>query len=165
MDMKPWLGRVADPEPAVVARKIGMSTSTFDGQLKSAKGLRPETVVKVARAYGADPVAALVELGLLTPEEVGGEVDLSEADHLAWLAEQPDDVLLIEIQRRLEKREPWSGETGAEPESGPDSGDDGGTVTPIKPKPSSPSVVEREYPQPQKRAARKRPGKPRLGDD
>lgn len=145
-DMRAWLDRVTTGASVnAVAARIGMKQSTLDGSLRAVGGIKPEYVVKIARAYDADPVAALVELGLITTEEAGAEHDLTEADYLAWLADDEratDDLLLAEIGRRLDER-------------------GGGTVTEFprqpKPAPAAPAV--------QKRAARRRQGKPKMGDE
>ena len=71
MDMSAWMARVTTDLPTVIARRIGMSTSTFHSQINRDTGLKPETVVMIARAYGADPLEGLVALGLITPEEAG----------------------------------------------------------------------------------------------
>lgn len=106
MDAKQWLERVTGTSKVLpVALAVGMEQSTLNRQLKG--GLPPETVVLIARSYGADPVASLVESGLITAEEAKW-ADLSEVDHLAWLADDEngatDDILLTEIQRRFNAR-------------------------------------------------------------
>lgn len=123
MDAKSWIKRVANEPPATVAKKLGITPSTLDSQMKSANGLKPEVVVQIARAYKADVVASLVELGLITAEDVGAEVDLSEADHLAWLQDEeraPDDLLLAEIGRRIASRRQVDFVWGANVEIVPD---------------------------------------------
>lgn len=90
-----------------VATEIGMTQTTLNAQINGSAMLKPETVVKIARAYDTDPVAALVELGLLTAEEAAAEHDLTEADYLTWLADDEratDELLLTEIGRRLDQR-------------------------------------------------------------
>jgi hypothetical protein len=123
-DMRAWLARTAGASVNAVAAEIGMTQTTLNAQINGSATLKPETVVKIARAYEADPVAALVELGLITAEEAGAVHDLTEADHLAWLADDQratDAILLDEIGRRLDER-------------------NGGTsVTPIRPKSSDPA--------------------------
>lgn len=111
MDAKSWIKRVSGEAPATVAKKLGITPSTLDSQMKSANGLKPETVVLIARHYKADVVASLVELGLIASKDIGAEVDLSEVEHLAWLRDVDDDVLLDEIGRRLKER---GGEAGGE---------------------------------------------------
>ena len=147
MEAKSWIKRVAGVQPATVAKAIGMSTSTFDSQMKA--GLKPETVVKIARQYDVDVIASLVELGLISADEAGGKVDLSEIEHLAWLQDEKratDDVLLTEIGRRLRAR----GDEQLDPAA----------VTPITPKPAP----ERTFPTTVNKAARPKRGKPKIGD-
>lgn len=101
--MSPWLKRVSGGASVLAAAEhVGMDQSTLNRQMKATP--TEKTVVRIARAYKADPIAALVELGLITAEEAGAQTDLTEAQHLAWLQDQPDEVLLREIGRRFEKR-------------------------------------------------------------
>lgn len=102
--MSQWLKRVSGGASVLAAAEyVGMDQSTLNRQMKATP--TEKTVVRIARAYGADPVAALVELGLITAEEAGAQTDLSEAQHLAWLQDQSDEVLLREIGRRLDERQ------------------------------------------------------------
>lgn len=87
-----------------VAQTVGMANRTLDGQLKSASGLKPETAIRIARAYGRNPVAALVALGYVKAAEAADTGGLTEAAHLAWLRTADDDVLLAEIGRRVKSR-------------------------------------------------------------
>lgn len=157
MDAKSWIKRVTNEAPATVAKKLGITPSTLDSQMKSANGLKPEVVVQIARAYKADVIAALVELGLLEPSDIGAEVDLSEAEHLAWLQDETkatDAVLLAEIGRRFEARraagnDDEGGVAAAPSNPGPKTG----------PAASLPTLAEkraakRTYPKPATEAAR-----------
>lgn len=106
---KEWLDRVTGGASVnAAAQKAQVPQKTLDTQLRSASGLKPDMVVRIAKAYGKSPVAALVDNGLLlTAEDLGFEADLTESDHLAWLRDEEratDDVLLTEIGRRLEAR-------------------------------------------------------------
>lgn len=116
MDMKPWLLRVA-PSVNAAAGKIGVTTSTLNTQLSSKGGLRPELVVKIARAYGASPIAALVELGLLKAEEAqdatGLRRGLIQLRAAQVLADASDEELLAEIGRRLDERAELSQESSS----------------------------------------------------
>lgn len=108
MNMNPWLKRVSGGASVLaVATRVGMDQSTLNRQMKATPP--PETVVRIARAYGHDPVAALVEHGLLNLDDIEAGVDLTEAAHLAWLSDDEggatDEVLLAEIGRRLRERE------------------------------------------------------------
>lgn len=106
MDSKKWLARVGDGASVnAMAKKIGVSTSTLDSQLKSPTGLKPETMVALAREYGYSPVAALVDSKLLTTLEAKAaaniERDLTVPEALA---DASDEQLLREIGRRLDER-------------------------------------------------------------
>lgn len=106
MDSKKWLARVSEGASVnAIAKAIGVSTSTLDSQLKSSTGLKPDTMVAIARAYGYSPVAALVDCGLVTSLDARSaaaiERDLTVPQALA---EATDDQLLREIGRRLDER-------------------------------------------------------------
>lgn len=143
MDSKKWLARVGSGASVnAMAEKIGIATSTLDSQMKSPTGLKPETMVALAREYGYSPVAALVDRGVVTSLEArasaGIERDLTVPQALA---EASDDQLLQEIGRRLDER-----------------GDDGtGSVKPIRgPRPSSDTSARKSSTGTvQKKAARK----------
>lgn len=103
MNMTPWLKRVSGGASVLAAAtRIKADQSTLNRQLKA--GPPADVIVAIARAYDADPVAALVEAGFITAREADAGHDLSEAEHLAWLSDAADDVLLAEIGRRLKDR-------------------------------------------------------------
>lgn len=108
MDMKPWIKRVSGGASInAVAKASGIPQPTLDGQLRSSTGVKPDAVVKIARAYDVSPVVALVEYGLIRADEAGQQHDLAEADHLTWLSDDSratDEILLAEIGRRMEAR-------------------------------------------------------------
>lgn len=103
MDMKQWIESIA-PSVYAAALKIEMTPSTMDSQLKSASGLKPETVVKIARAYGESPLLGLVELGLITTDEIMDEAGLKKVHVIDALADAKDADILWEIQKRLDER-------------------------------------------------------------
>lgn len=103
MNMTPWLKRVSGGASVLAAAgRIDADQSTLNRQLKA--GPPADVIVAIARAYDADPVAALVEAGILTAHEVNSDHDLSEVEHLAWLRRQSDAVILAEIGRRFDER-------------------------------------------------------------
>lgn len=111
MDSKKWLERVGSGASVnAMAKAIGVSTSTLDSQMKSSAGLKPETVVALAREYGYSPVAALVDLGLIaeTDARAGAAIERDLTLPRA-LSEASDEQLLREIGRRLEERAPAAG--------------------------------------------------------
>lgn len=112
-DATGWLKRVSGQTPAAVARQIGMSVSTLDSQLKSARGLSPHVVVSIARAYDYEPLTALVELGLITAREAGADVDLRHVAHHRCLRASTPDELVAEIARRLHLTAPPDDEASA----------------------------------------------------
>jgi hypothetical protein len=137
MDMKQWLAAVTkDASVNAIAREIEVPHKTLDTQLRSPTGLKPDMVVKIARAYDVSPVAALVDLGLITEKEARDSVGLDPMRRSSALRDATDDELLREIGRRI-------GERNA-------------TVSPLPTRPGPNMPVEE--------AARRRPGKPRLGD-
>lgn len=105
MDARIWMDGVTHGDSVLaVAQTVGMANRTLDGQLKSPGGLKPETAIRIARAYGHSPVAALVALGYLRADEASSTEGLAEATHLAWLRTADDDALLAEIGRRVKSR-------------------------------------------------------------
>lgn len=106
MDSKKWLDRVGGGASVnAMAKAMGVSTSTLDSQLKSSTGLKAETLVALARAYGYSPVAALVDSELITTLEAKASANI-ERDLTVpeALAEASDEQLLREIGRRLDER-------------------------------------------------------------
>ncbi|MBP2333348.1 hypothetical protein [Corynebacterium freneyi] len=84
------------------AERAGIPTSTLN--LQYSKGtLRPETVIALARAYGQNPVAALIATGYLDAEESGASISPEHALQIA-----PDQAFLDEIARRIHaNRDRW----------------------------------------------------------
>lgn len=161
MEIKNWLATVSrDATVNAIAREARVPQKTLDTQLRSATGLKPDMVVKIARAYRYPAVQALVDLGFLEASEAldaaGAEaINVAEALRLASPAQ-----LAHEISERLARLE---------------GGDEGGApAEPTDPKPNTspganlPTLAEkrkkRTYPQPVKRAARPKPGKPKMGE-
>lgn len=103
MNMTPWLKRVSGGASVLAtASRIKADQSTLNRQLKA--GPPADVIVAIARTYDADPVAALMEAGILTAREVNADHDVSEADHMAWLRDLDDARLLAEIGRRFNER-------------------------------------------------------------
>lgn len=84
---------VGDATERAVAIKAGLTTSTLNRQLKSG-ALSAENVILIARAYGANPVAALATTGYITPEEA--TKNLGDVAQLL-----PDRQLIAELARRI----------------------------------------------------------------
>ena len=77
------------------AKRAVLEQGTLNRQLK--RGMIPaESVIALARAYGVNPVQALVDTGYLTKDEATGEV------HVINWSELPDTDLLRELLRRAE---------------------------------------------------------------
>ena len=65
-----WMQSTTDGQTVnAIAERSGLVGSTLSRQVKSG-ALTPETVVAVARAYHADPIEALLILGLITKDDV-----------------------------------------------------------------------------------------------
>lgn len=84
----------------VIAKKSGIPASTisrwFNGELQP----KPRQVANVARAYGLNPVVALIQAGHLQP----GDVDLSAmTPRLLQIQEFTELELAQEIVRRIEE--------------------------------------------------------------
>lgn len=109
MDAKEWLKRVSGGASVnAAASQAKVPQKTLDTQLRSASGLKPEMVVKIARAYGKSPVAALAETGLISEIEArnaaGIRKGLEEVDIARLLGKATDAQLLEEIGQRLNRR-------------------------------------------------------------
>lgn len=104
MDAKKWIERVAHESVNAVAKKIEMTGSTLDSQIKSERGLKPETVISIARAYPPySPVQALVDFKFLESKEVRDKAKLQPMNVAEALSKASNDELLREIGDRLER--------------------------------------------------------------
>lgn len=109
MDTKQWLDRVTDGASVnAVAREAEVPHKTLDTQMRSAAGLKPDMVVRIARKYRYSPVAALIEFGLITESEARDAARLKDGLHAMKVEEvlhdASDGQLLREIEHRLETR-------------------------------------------------------------
>lgn len=82
------------------ATKAGFDKSSFSRWKQGAKA-DPAFVVKLARAYRANPVHALVVSGLLNDEEA--QLKGARLQELDSLQDYSNDELLAEIARRMSK--------------------------------------------------------------
>lgn len=109
----------AGDSPHAVAVRAGVPPKTLDTQLRSKSGLKPEMAVKIARAYGADPLVALVEVGLISADEAAGasmedlRAQIARELEAERIGSMSDDQLtaevrrlLAEVDRRLAARKP-----------------------------------------------------------
>ncbi|MHA3724361.1 hypothetical protein ACXR2T_10820 [Leucobacter sp. HY1910] len=78
-----------------IARRAGVTVSTLHRQ-RTSGNYSPETVAKIARAYGRSAVNALVAHGVLMAS------DVAEIGAMESLADATDQQLLDEIASRLE---------------------------------------------------------------
>lgn len=108
MSTQQWMESVSDGATVnAVASKAGVSQSTLATQLASTTGLKPDMAVRIARAYGSDPVVALVQVGLLQADEVTGvsadelRTQIAAEMDAQRLEEMTDDELMAEVRRLL----------------------------------------------------------------
>lgn len=98
MESKQWYEKtVRDSTVNAVAAKSGLVQSTLNRQVRSG-ALTAETVVAVARAYGADVLEALVACGLITRDEIRAH------GIKAALEDALEIELAAEVMRRAEGR-------------------------------------------------------------
>lgn len=98
MDSLQWLAQVTNnAAPTGAARVAGVQPSTMSRQMDKGS-LSPETVVAIARAYGAPVLPGLVACGLITPEEANTVAPLGKL-----LSEATDEDLLRELLTRVER--------------------------------------------------------------
>jgi hypothetical protein len=69
MSYRLWLSTITSDAVMVVAGKIGVSASVLNRQVIGKANMPPETIVKISRAYGANPIPGLVEVGLISMHE------------------------------------------------------------------------------------------------
>lgn len=85
-----WYRRVVrDSSVNAVATKAGLVQSTLNRQVAAGE-LTPESVVAIARAFGADVIGGLIELGLLREDDIrahGVHVALTQALDIELAAE------------------------------------------------------------------------------
>lgn len=99
MDHREWIARVAGTTTwglsvNAVAETAGLVQSTLSRRL-AGEGLSAEQVIAIARAYRADVIDALVELGFMTEE------DLVRPAAAATLADASDEEIVAEVGRRI----------------------------------------------------------------
>lgn len=99
MDHKEWIARVAgtttwELSVNAVAETSGLVQSTLSRRL-AGEGLSAEQVIAIARAYRADVIDALIELGFVTEE------DLVRPAAAATLADASDEEIVAEVGRRI----------------------------------------------------------------
>lgn len=99
-----WFARTTENASGRAAADLaGLPPATLNRQLGRGH-LAAETVIAIARAYGAHPVGALVATGYLTPEE-GGTLPTAEAAQL-----MSDQALIREVAYRVDSNPAaWTG--------------------------------------------------------
>ena len=86
---------VGDDTINAAASKANVNQPTLNRRLKSGE-LTAELVISIARAYGVNPVQALIETGYLDTNEARGTVTISK------LADASDQELMQEMLRRID---------------------------------------------------------------
>ena len=100
-----WVNTLIDPDDlTTAARRAGFDKSTMT-RWRQGGSPDPERAVKLARAYGAHFVEALVVMGLISPEE--GELAPMNSRDIIRMA--PADVLAAELVSRIESSRPPRG--------------------------------------------------------
>ncbi|AIT60153.1 hypothetical protein [Corynebacterium doosanense] len=129
------------------SRRAGITTSTLNRQL-SRNALSAESVIHLARAYGANPTEALAATGYLTSEEVVGASPEALAELLS------DRALIRAVARRIDADPAaWFGTFGELADEDPDA-----NVHQLHPA-DTPGVHDLKY------VADSSPDEPEEGDD
>jgi len=98
-DMRPWIATFTDDPIIAIAERIGATQGNLNRQVNGTTNIPSETVVKIARAYDANPLPGLVEIGLIEPGDIRrSEQSISEREVLLQVS---DEALVVEIRRRL----------------------------------------------------------------
>lgn len=93
-DIDQWIRAVTNGDSdRKIAEKVGMPTATMNRHLRG--NMPPETMVKIARAYGASAVRALVTYGLLESS------DVEAAAVLDALEDATDEQIADQALRRM----------------------------------------------------------------
>lgn len=113
-EMAGWLAETAgDASTNEIARNAGVTVSTLHRQ-RTSGNYSPDTVARIARAYGVSVIDALVTLGLIHPD------DIATGQVIDGLREATDQQLVAEIARRLEVIAEGDGSVFDEPGAAPD---------------------------------------------
>ena len=99
MDAVTWMSAVTDGDSInAVANRTGMIQTTLNRQVRGG-ALTPETVVAIARAYGAPVLPGLVACGLITEAEAALKERASEVEEV--LATATDRQIINSVLARL----------------------------------------------------------------
>lgn len=136
--------QLAGRPQAWLAVEVGVNPGTVSRWTRGEQSAEAGMAIKVARAVGDEPLAALVAAGYLTPEEAGATV-VAEPDY----SKLSNKRLLQLVEGRMTR------EAGAADDAAPMNDDDSGgaTVTPFPTKPTGGGEAEVKQP----RAARPKP--------
>jgi len=112
LDFSEWLRRVSgDSTQAEIATRVGIDQTAVSRWLLGRSQPRLETMISIARAYGRNPVEAMLATGVLERDEVGGVIELPVS-----LSGVSSKELLAELGRRLRVGQ---GAAEHQPENGP----------------------------------------------
>ena len=99
MDAVTWMSAVTDGDSInAVANRVGMIQTTLNRQVRGGT-LTPETVVAIARAYGAPVLPGLVACGLITETEAALKERMGEVEEV--LATATDRQIINSVLARL----------------------------------------------------------------
>lgn len=90
----------------VIAQKVGVDPATIGRWFTGRSDPKPRQVVAFARAYGHNPVNALVAAGFLSAEDFDGDVKIeapTTLDHIST------NTLVDELERRMELMSDYAG--------------------------------------------------------
>lgn len=108
-EQREWLAKVSNQEVEnlsinAIATKSGIVQSTLSRRI-DAGGITADQAIKICRAYSADVIQGLLDLGFIT------EADLKQPAARAMLKDAKDEDLIAEIGRRIARtprgRGPW----------------------------------------------------------
>lgn len=146
MNIQDWIESVAGTTLRQVALATEIPVPTLARQVRE-QAVTPETVVRIARKYEASPLGGFVAIGLITDKEANA-MSVAEA-----LGRASDLELANEAIRRIEAGIAGGAIT-----------DEADSVVAELPTMGQRKSTRGRAPEMVNKAARKRPGKPKLGD-
>ena len=99
-ELKKWIASVTTDSTNAIASKIELGQSSLSRQVNGEVATPPDTVVKIARAYGISPLPGLVQIGFITDDEAASSAEFAVS---AALRKASNKQILTEVERRMDE--------------------------------------------------------------